>query len=304
MSDFSPALLAALDAIPDAPAGLTLNQVFDDPALGKVKIRTYDTETAAARMEALLARLDGAIHLPHLYGRRGRHLIFRYLSLDTEPDLDGIYFGIGETLGRLNQLPAESTSPSSLADEFAGWMRRFSRMGLLPAKITAQALEVYRRTVPQDAVICLDYWDAMPHNFGWSDGVVYMLDEKHLRPGFFGVGLVKPYFLLPPDGWAQVCRGYAGAASLREFERTQPFLEFYYLAAALYFYSLAIAAGRISPIRNPRYLDYRDRFIRRVSDSAFWGLAIGDFQLLTNFPQAAPMIFGRRLRSMGFSDAK
>ena len=296
---FSPELLAIMDEMGTAPSGLTLNRIFDDPELGQVKVRAYSNEAEAVRFETTIVKLAEIINLPRLWGRHNRYLVFQYLKLaqraGREPET---YFGIGKMLGSLNQITTEAETSASLDVEFAGWMNRFQNMNLLPVRIANQALETYSRDRPQNAAICWDYWDAMPHNFGWFDQQLYLLDEKHLRPSFSGIGLIKPYFLLDAEQWAQVRQGYESVASFQFFEEWSAFLEFYYLAAALYFYSLAIEAGRIVPVENQRYLDYRDEFIRRATAYRLVDQAVGEIQLLAAYPKAAPKIIVRRVKKM------
>ncbi len=298
---FSPELLAIIDDIGTAPSGLTVNRIFDDPEIGQVKVRAYSNDAEALRFEASIVELSETINLPRLWGRRNRCLVFQYLSLDqgdaARPESE-LYFGIGKILGLLNQLKTGSESPNKLDTEFSGWMLRFQKMDLLPERIAAKALKTYHHERPKNAVTCWDYWDAMPHNFGWFDHQLYILDEKHLRPSFSGVGLIKPYFLLDAEQWAQVRQGYESVASLQFFEEWRGFLEFYYLTAAMFFYSLAIEAGRIVPVENQRYLDYRDEFIRRATAYRLVDQAVGEIQLFAAYPKATPKIIVRRVKKI------
>ena len=296
---FSPDLQTFMAEMRCAPNGLTLNQVYQDPDLGIVKIRAYSSEEEAIRFEKIIGELKETIHIPHLWGRWNQYLVFEYLSLsqNENQELDENSFAeIGKTLGYLNRIEVGSFSIQELDSEFSGWMQRFQKLKLIPKRTAENAVQFYLRARPQDTRPCWDYWDAMPHNFGWADQEFFMLDEKHLRPSFFGVGLVKPYFLLESHQWKLVRQGFESMTSLERFERFRNFLEFYYLAAALFFYSLAIEAGRIFPIKNQRYLDYRDEFIRRADGSKFIAGAVGDQQLISNHPRYAHKIILRRMK--------
>jgi hypothetical protein len=134
----------------------------------------------------------------------------------------------------------------------------------------------------------------MPHNFGVADKTVYLVDEKHIRPSFSGVGLIKPSFLFTSQQWEQVRNGYQNVTSLHLFDQHRPFLEFYYLMVALHFYSLIAEAGRVTLDRNARFLHYRDLLIRKVSAGDWIDHLIGDFQLFTNYPAQIPTYIRRR----------
>ncbi len=125
----------------------------------------------------------------------------------------------------------------------------------------------------------------MPHNYGWYDGQLLMLDEKHLRPSFPGVGLVKPSFLLSPMDWQQVRAGYTSTASATTYNRNRSFLEFYYLVAALYFYSLIHVAERISLPQNPRFLSYRDRLTDLAMQNSVTAVLKSELALYQAFPK-------------------
>ena len=230
-------LIQSLGDLGSIPDGLTIqNRVADSPN-GPLKIRSFAAEAEAIRLEALLQALDGKISYPELLGRWRHHLVFRYLPLETEPGEPErtTAFQLGRFLGTLNTHPVVDTKPADLDGEFSGWLDRLGRLSLLPA-FTIEPLKArYLASRPEALPVRLGYWDAMPHNFGWHGGRLQMLDEKHLRPSFPGVGLVKPSFLLAPQDWQQVRAGYASTASPSLYNRNRFFLEFYYLVAASIF---------------------------------------------------------------------
>ncbi len=247
-TDWIAPLVQSLGELGPIPEGLTIQNRIKDKTHGALKIRSYATDAEARRIAALLQDAAGKIAYPELLGRWRHHLVFRYLALeisepaDTEPDTE---FQLGIFLGTLNNQPVVEPSVAELDAEFCGWLDRLQRLALLPGFTTEPLKERYHTSRPLTLPVRLGYWDAMPHNFGWHAGKFVMLDEKHLRPSFPGVGLVKPAFLLSPDKWQRVRFGYGSVASLTVYDRNRTFLEFYYLVAALYFYSLIHVAERV-----------------------------------------------------------
>lgn len=279
-----------------APYGLTHLRVVKDTPVGAVKVRVYASEQEAQEREALLCSLAGKIHFPEILGRCSEALVFRYLEMDrpADPGGEAECFELGCFLAVLNSTQAD-VKVIELDQEFAGWMERFGQMRLIPRHNAQKAAVFYQRIRPPELALCLDYWDAMPRNFGWHQGAYTLLDEKHIRPSFPGVGLVKPSFLLPAHSWRQVRAGYASRASLDGFDRYRAFLEFYYLAAALYFYSLISAAGRAALGRNGRFLDYRDRLVQIVTGGRWQDALASELDLYSAFPQNLPGLLKRRL---------
>ncbi len=280
------------------PPGLTTHKVLHESPVGPIKVREYATEPEARRMEALLESLQGVIAYPTLLGRWQNSLIFQYVAT-AEPAFPtgerNTYFHLGKFLGTLNAQPASEVSGSALDSEYAGWLDRLAGLDLLPASTSAGLQSLYRQIRPADLPVRLGYWDLMAHNFGWVEGRLTMLDEKHLRPSFPGVGLVKPAFLFARPDWQQVRAGYETAMPLTLFDEHRPFFELYYLVAALYFYSLVHVAGRVSLAQNPRFLAYRDRLIRTAAPGSWLARAIGEAHLYRAFPRQIPSLLRRRL---------
>jgi hypothetical protein len=279
-------LIQSLGDLGPIPDGLTVQNKVEDNTHGPLKIRSFAAEDEAARLEALLQDLDGKISYPELLGRWRHHLVFRYLPLEPEPTdpEQNTAFQMGRFLGTLNTQPAENTTPADLDAEFSAWLDRLGRLSLLPTFTIQPLKDHYLANRPAELPVRLGYWDAMPHNFGWHGGRCLMLDEKHLRPSFPGIGLVKPSFLLSPLDWQQVRAGYASTASATTYNRDRSFLEFYYLVAALYFYSLIHVAGRISLPENPRYLSYRDRLTDLAMHNNVTAVLRSELALYQAFP--------------------
>ncbi len=291
------ALIHAAGLEHPAPEGLTLSAVLTESPVGPVKIRAYDSESAAQEIEARLLRLAGKILFPELLGRRGRYLIFRYLELPAvesaveEPEL---YFQLGRFLGLLHAEP-DQTGPEALDAEYTHWLEKLAERQILPNRLAALAGRAYEDLRPPDLPIRLDYFDAMPHNFGWTDDTLVLLDEKHLRPSFAGAGLVKPSFLCAPAQWQAMRSGYETAGRIALIEKHRAFLEFYYLTAALYFYALASQAGRIRLITNERFLLYRDWLIQKATVGQRGARLSGELHLYRAFPGRIPALLARRL---------
>jgi hypothetical protein len=278
------------------PKGLSVHRVVRDSPIGPVKVRVYASERAAWQQESILRRLRGKVMTPALLGRVGAHLVFRYLDVDPiRDDHADAYIEIGRFLGILNTTPVDHTGTIRLDTEFVDWLGRLRAMDILPGRAARQALAWYREHQPTRLPTCLDYWDAMPHNFGWMDEQLILLDEKHLRPSYPGVGLVKPSFLFSSDKWSRVQEGYRREATLGVFEEHRPFLEFYYLVGALYFYSLASDAGRVKLARNPRFLAYRERLIHTVSHGSWINRLLGEIHLYRSFPNHIFAFIRRRI---------
>jgi len=101
--------------------------------------------------------------------------------------------------------------------------------------------------------------------------------------------------LLDETSWKSLSEGYEHVGSLDYFYEFRYFLEFYYLVAALYFYSLTSAAGRVSLGSNHRFLDYRDRLIAIVSARNGISQIKSELHLYTTFPRHIASLLRRRL---------
>jgi hypothetical protein len=220
------------------PEGLTEHKIFQHPQIGAVKIRAYASVREAIHIETELNRLAGKINFPELLGRHHQFLVFRYMEFDNQDETtkdEGFYSHLGEFLGILNGYEVDNVTSESLDNEVFSWLDRFTDMHILSQNIAQKCRNMYLHTRPTDFPIKLDYWDAMPHNFALDAGKLYLLDEKHLRPSYQGVGLIKPYLLFSETQWEQVRQGYQNVLPITIIDENITFLEFYYLLAALYF---------------------------------------------------------------------
>ena len=286
------------------PSGLTVHRIIPDSPSGPLKIRAYATETEAQRIESVLMGLQGVIAYPDLLGRWGNSLIFQYVTTEETAIRSGehnTHFQLGKFLGTLNTRAGGEVSGKALDDEYAGWLDRLQSLDLLPASITAFVKSLYHQIRPGNLPVRMGYWDLMVHNFGWVKDRLTMLDEKHLRPSFPGVGLVKPAFLFPKPAWQQVRAGYESVTPLDLFDEHRPFFDLYYLVAALYFYSLVHAAGWVSLAQNPRFLAYRDRLIQTAVPGSWMARAMGEMHLYRAFPRHIPSLLRRRLSGLSTS---
>ena len=294
-------IISSADVIESAPPNLSSLKVLRSSPVGPVKIRAYATEDEAIAQENLLDNLAGKIVHPELLGRWRQYLVFRYLEAEMPKDGTGdqpSYFQIGRFLGILNTIQKTDTSSQDLDKEFVTWLDRLQAMQILPSKIADKARITYTDTRPPNLPVVLDYWDAMPHNFAWTGEKLYLLDEKHLRPSYPGVGLIKPLFLLSHERWTQVREGYESIASLHTFDQYRPFLAFYYLVVALHFYSLLASAGRAKLLQNPRFLNYREALLRKVSNHSRIDKFLAELHLYRSFPTDIPHLIRRRVRNM------
>lgn len=294
-------IVNSIGELEDVSEGLTKSRVINTEGGEPVKIRAYATEGEAREKEELLNELKDIIDTPEFLGRWRNYLVFRYLDLEqgssSTADQDS-HFSIGCFLGSINNIMVDDVDANALEEEFSGWLERLSGMRLIPKWVTGEARAYYLRNQPKELSICIDHWDAMPHNFGWTDGDFYLLDEKHLRPSYQGIGLIKPLFLLEEEEFRKVKDGYKSVSpTYQQVYAHLGFLKFYYLVAALYFYSLVSAAGRISLARNPRFLDYRESLIRTVSGWGALNQLRSEFHLYLTYPQEVPYFLRRRLSS-------
>lgn len=278
--------------------GLTVNRIVQDEFGTWYKIRGYATEDEAKEKELFLQRLAGIVEFPKLIGRWQNFLVFRFISLQddsAQPGNEFFYHHLGRFIAAINQFEWEDQRAEKFEQEFASWLTRLEKMRLIPPWIARRCNDYYREIYPLGLPVRLDYWDAMPHNFAIYQGHFTLLDEKHLRPSFMGVGLVKPSLLLDACAWKKFSEGYEKLAPLNFFYEFKPFLLFYYLVAALYFYSLTSAAGRVSLAANQRYLDYRDRLIAIVSPPDGYTQIKNELHLYATFPRHITSLLRRRL---------
>lgn len=283
----------------DVSEGLTKSSLGNTEEGDPVKIRAYATEEEAREKEDLLNALRDVIDTPEYLGRWRNCLVFRYLALEpgiSPTDDRDFHYSIGCFLGSINNIQMDDDNAKSIEKEFSSWLERLTGMRLIPHWVMEEAEAFYQCNKPEELSICIDHWDAMPHNFGWSDGVFYLLDEKHLRPSYQGIGLIKPLFLLEHEEWQKLKAGYDSVSpTYQKINAHLDFLKFYYLVAALYFYSLASAAGRISLARNLRYLDYRERLIETVSGWGRFNQLRSEIHLYLTYPRDVPYLLRRRL---------
>jgi hypothetical protein len=234
------------------------------------KVRLYPNEVWAARQEALLQDIQAEVKTPRLVGRLDRYLVFDHI--DVEPVQIGEHDSevhIGRFLGRLAMYTDQSMTAEELDVEFRDWLNVVAKVGFLPKRLRLSMIDRYKELRPVDPHICMDYWDAMPHNFGWHRDEFVLLDEKHLRYSFEGVGLVKPSILLDEKEFGSVIKSYEEIASSEFYRRSYSFLRFYYWVAALYFYALRDMDGVKHIPANARLRSYRLCLMREAGLGLF-----------------------------------
>jgi len=234
------------------------------------KVRLYPNEVLAARQEALLQDIQAEVRTPRLVGRLNRYLVFDHI--DVEPVQIGEHNSevhIGRFLGHLATYLDQNTLVDELDIEFGDWLNVLGKVGFLPERYRKLMIDRYDELRPADPQISIDYWDAMPHNFGWHRDGFILLDEKHLRYSFEGVGLVKPSVLLDEEEFELVLQGYEEITSSDFYRRNYIFLRFYYWVAALYFYALRDLDGVKHIPANPRLRSYRLGLMREAGFGLF-----------------------------------
>lgn len=229
------------------------------------KVRIYPTVEWATKQERALKKIGAIIVAPLLHGRVGQSLIFEHLEAAdaTELSIPRAGRAIGVALGRLSNLGAADTSPDELDKEFESWLLEFEELGLVTSFASDSIRSAYQSLRPDNAAIGMDYWDAMPHNFGWIGDELVLLDEKHLRESYIGVGLVKPSFFLDSESFTEMLAGFSESAAASLFADNRRFLELYYCGAALHYYVQRIRHGDRLVKANPRLRFYRGLLIRR-----------------------------------------
>ncbi len=227
------------------------------------KLRIYPDEAAAAAQAGCLSRLPAELVTPRFLGQLGNVLYFAWLEAAPASDDEATFSGIGEYLGRLARLEAPEFTLAALDQEFDEWIGDLKAARLLSPRAAGWLYDAYRRLRPPDVRLCLDYWDAIPQNFGWAGDMLALLDEKHLRPSPEGVGLAKPRLLLPAESFAQMYAGYLKAGRPDVFAEQAQFLELYYMAAALHFYSRMMREGIAHVPSRARLRRYRRWLVAR-----------------------------------------
>lgn len=227
------------------------------------KVRTYATEAEAKEKESLLTRIGSSVRVQPILGRAGNSLVFAYLQVEPGDvsEHPAFFRQVGMTLAYLEGF-REAPSRSAEVDEtFNGWLRHLSRSGFVSPWAVRKAARLYKALRPREPRVCVVYLDAMPPNFGWVDGELYLLDEKHFKLGYEGISLIKPYLAMPHERWQEVREGYAGERSMASVQVHWEFLKLYYLAFSLYFYALGMAIGATSISTNPRLRRFRQAFV-------------------------------------------
>lgn len=271
------------------PAGLTLRKVVPDSPYGPLKLRAYpDAATAEERLHYLDACRAAGIQAPAVRAHEGRYVIFDLMPVEKAGRDEKSLRALGHFLGTLNAIPTDPVDPAEFFTEASVWLANLAQTRLLHHRTSRFILDHLKKSLPTGIRTAIDYWDAMPHNFGRHSGDFYLLDEKHTRHSFCGVGLVKPLLIFSEGEWNAVRAGYAEVADLAEFDRCRPFLTYYYLLAALYFYSLITAAGRIDPAVNTRFLRYRRMLLAQTTGLPLRVRIFADLHFILSHPRSLP----------------
>lgn len=234
-----------------------------------MKVRVYPTAQWAADQQTLLSAIEEEVRLPRSLGRIGQVLFFEHLDLEEDAEAGWVDISreIGTFLARLWRTGAVDSGSEDLDREFASWLIEFADRGLISPSMSDQIWSKYQELRPDEPATGLDYWDAMPHNFGLGEDELVLLDEKHLRGSYIGVGLVKPSFFLDGESFAAMLAGFSEYASKNPYADHRRFLELYYAGAALHYYVEKIREGGRLVRANPRLRFYRGLLMRRTTES-------------------------------------
>jgi hypothetical protein len=247
------------------PIWLTVRESEDQ----RYKVRIYPSAQQAARQQEALAAIRGiAASLP-LLGRVDQVLIFEHLESASFEEVGILRAArdIGAFLGRISRQQIPHYSADELDAELAAWVEEFEQMGFVSNTAAEHVRRRYLQLRPTDSELGMDYWDAMPHNFGWRDSKLVLFDEKHLRTSFIGVGLIKPSFFLDASSFSAMLTAFADTAQGDAYAQHRKFLELYYSCAALHYYVQQIGQGVLRVRANPRMRFYRGLLMRRCIDA-------------------------------------
>jgi hypothetical protein len=194
------------------------------------KVRAYpDSESARDYTE-----LMGAAKplFTRCYGQVDRFLVLEYID-GSEPDSPGqMPVDIANFLADLAAIPARR-SPQ---DDFDTLCMNIEAAGIFQPGTVELIRGYYARTGQRNVNWGLEYYDAMPRNFAYTeDGRLVSIDEKHLRVGPRGVSLVKPMEQLPPEEFRALKQAYLARMGSVHFDDPSyhRFLQFYRHMTAL-----------------------------------------------------------------------
>jgi hypothetical protein len=264
--------------------------------IGRFKVRLYPNEESARKQEQIISRVRNGVPMPKLVGRDGPFLVFQYFSLEgtSAGDLLNTASGIGSILRDLSKYKPIGDELIDLDGEFESWLRDLLSAGFLSKGVVKSISQRYHDEKPKHPIICLDYWDAISHNFGQHGGKLYLLDEKHLRYSYACVGLVKPSLLMDKDHFSALLRGYGEGDTLQFYRTYRRFLLLYYLVAALHFYAQKQQDGFLQIPANSRLRYYRGSLIRMIWRSPVRRV-LEALAFTIRYPSSAIHAFVRRL---------
>ena len=260
------------------------------------KVRFYPTEAEAESHEAYLRRASQGLPMSALLGRRGACLVFAWPDIDPSPhDNFELLAGIGEFLAGLGEMACPGTSAEALMGELDVWLNHLEQSRLLSARSRRWVSRRLEATCPERPRVSLEYLDAMPHNFGWIAGKLAMLDEKHLRPSFTGVGLVKPRYILPAAAYKSLRQGFERYCSDEGRSNPDEFLELYYFVYALQFYAQRMSEGERRLPAVARLRRYRRWLVARAAPSSLADV-LENLRFIAAYPVEAVLFATSKVR--------
>jgi len=233
----------------------------------KYKFRRYAAEDEAAEKSRIYTALSDSLPRTPLCGAEGCLLCFEYIEA-AETGFASVHFqSLGAWLGNLAVETLDWESPGSCDAAYQFWLNDLEMGHFFSPAIIRLAKARYLKLRPARLLTSVNYWDAMPLNFGWKDGTLWLLDEKHLRPGILGVGLVKPRLFLPSQAYDLVVQGFGQPHLMSFIQEYEDFLEYYYRTYALWFYLRGMRIKATSFDKNPRLRRFRTAFIAALDVS-------------------------------------
>jgi len=259
------------------------------------KFRHYAEQVEVREIVRILETMDATLPATPLVGLSERMLCFEYIPLDQQAKSGTLYEAIGVWMGRLAVKTQDWEMPSWMDTTASAWFDGLERSGFFSRAVVHRARAKYTALRPPAMTVCINYWDAMEPNFGYLNGKALLLDEKHLRPGIRGIGLVKPRLFLPKDVYASMLKGYALSASVEDLDQNEPFLEFTYRTYALWFYLLGMRIGATSYDGNSRLRQFRAAYLDLIEATPA-ERSRDQFTFIMRFPRQNARNFWRRVK--------
>lgn len=261
----------------------------------RYKFRRYASSGEANEKLRILATLGHALPMTALVAESDQTLCFDYIDSVSFPDDLASYQAMGRWLGSLCAKTWDWDSPSAFDAYHALWLKDLEESGFFSRSVIQRARVHYEAMRPTEVAVCINYWDAMPPNFGIQSGEAILLDEKHLRMGLSGISMVKPRLFLPAAEYTALAEGYQTTALDKDLQHDQPYLEIVYRTYALWFYLHGMQIGATTYDVNSRLRRFRASFLSTHNISAL-DIRRDRFVFFLHFPQQTTRYFWKRVK--------